>query len=67
MSRLVCNGVASSLLFSVFQNIGTAIVIMTISGITLPFMSYGRRSILANFISVDLVLSLGMKKSKINF
>lgn len=67
MSRLVCIGVASSLLFSVFQNIGMTIGIMPISGITLPFMSYGGSSILANFISVGLVLSLGMKKSKISF
>lgn len=67
MPRLVSIGVASSLLFSVFQNIGMTIGIMPIAGITLPFMSYGGSSMLSNFISVGLVLSLGMKKSKINF
>lgn len=67
MGRLVCIGVASSLIFSVLQNIGMTIGIMPIAGITLPFMSYGGSSILANFISIGIVLSMGMKRSAINF
>ena len=67
MARLVCIGVASSFIFSVLQNIGMTIGIMPIAGITLPFMSYGGSSLLANFISVGLALSMGMKKGIINF
>lgn len=67
MGKLVCIGVASSLLFSVTQNIGMTIGIMPIAGITLPFMSYGGSSMLANMIAVGLALSLSMRKNTINF
>lgn len=67
MGSLVCVGVASSLVFSILQNIGMTIGIMPIAGITLPLMSYGGSSILANLIAIGLVLSIGIKKSKLNF
>lgn len=67
MGKLICVGTASSLLFSIFQNIGMTIGLMPIAGITLPFMSYGGSSILVNFMSLGLVLNVGMRKSKIHF
>ncbi|MDP4144536.1 MAG: rod shape-determining protein RodA [Bacillota bacterium] len=65
--QLMCVGIGSSLLFSVFQNMGMTIGVMPISGITLPFMSYGGSSILANCIGIGLVLNVGMRRNKINF
>jgi rod shape determining protein RodA len=65
--RLICVGTASAFLFSILQNIGMTIGIMPVAGITLPFMSYGGSSILANFISLGLVLNVSMRKNKINF
>jgi len=41
--------------------------IMPITGITLPFMSYGRSSMLTGFMTLGLVLNIGMRKKKINF
>ena len=67
IGRLICVGTASGFLFSVLQNIGMTIGIMPVAGITLPFMSYGGSSILVNFMSLGLVLNVGMRKSKINF
>jgi rod shape determining protein RodA len=67
MGRLICVGTASAFLFSIFQNIGMTIGLMPVAGITLPFMSYGGSSILANFMSLALVLNVSMRKSKINF
>ena len=67
LGSLICVGVASSLLFSILQNIGMTIGIMPIAGIPLPFMSYGGSSILTNFISIGLVLNIGMRRNKINF
>ena len=64
---LICVGIISSFLFSIIQNAGMTVGIMPISGITLPFMSYGGSSLLANFISVGLILNVGMRKKKINF
>lgn len=60
-------GIISTILFSILQNIGMTIGIMPITGITLPFMSYGRSSMLTGFMSLGLVLNIGMRKKKINF
>lgn len=64
---IVTVGVVSSILFSIFQNIGMTIGIMPITGITLPLMSYGGSSILSTFMSIGLVLNVGMRRKKINF
>jgi rod shape determining protein RodA len=60
-------GIVSSLLFSLLQNIGMTIGLMPITGITLPFMSYGGSSMLTNFMAVAIVLNIGMRRKKINF
>ena len=60
-------GVISIFLFSVLQNIGMNIGIMPITGLTLPFMSYGGSSIITTFLCVGLVLNVGMRRKKINF
>ena len=64
---IVCIGVASTMLFSIFQNIGMTIGLLPVTGITLPFMSYGGSSILTAFVSIALVLNIGMRRKKINF
>lgn len=64
---VICVGVISNLLFSILQNLGMAIGIMPISGLTLPFMSYGGSSLLTSFMALGLVLNVGMRKKKINF
>ncbi|WP_139905170.1 rod shape-determining protein RodA [Clostridium thermarum] len=64
---IICIGVFSSFLFSIIQNIGMTIGIMPITGITLPFMSYGGSSMMTNFIALGLVVNVGMRKKKINF
>lgn len=60
-------GVTAALMFSLIQNMGMTIGIMPITGITLPFVSYGGSSMLTNFISLALVLNVGMRRNKINF
>lgn len=64
---VICIGISASLMLSIYQNIGMTMGIMPISGITLPFISYGGSSVLSNFISMALVLNVGMRNSKINF
>lgn len=64
---ILCIGVLSTFMFSILQNIGMTIGIMPITGITLPLMSYGGSSMLTSFISLGLVLNVGMRKKKINF
>jgi rod shape determining protein RodA len=64
---VICVGFISNLLFSIMQNIGMTMGLMPITGITLPFMSYGGSSLLTSFIALGLVLNVGMRKKKINF
>lgn len=64
---VLCIGVISTFLFLVLQNIGMAIGIMPITGVTLPLMSYGGSSILTTFIALAIALNVGMRKKKINF
>ncbi|MCY6957798.1 rod shape-determining protein RodA [Clostridium brassicae] len=64
---IVTVGVISTFLFSILQNVGMTIGIMPITGITLPLMSYGGSSMLSSFMSIGLVLNIGMRKKKINF
>jgi rod shape determining protein RodA len=51
-------GIVSMFVFQVFQNIGMMIGLMPITGITLPFVSYGGTSLLLNMLSIGLVFSI---------
>jgi rod shape determining protein RodA len=53
--------------FQIFENIGMTIGIMPITGLTLPFVSYGGSSLLANMIAIGLVINVGMRRQRINF
>lgn len=64
---LVVVGVASMFIFQMFQNVGMTIGLMPITGITLPFVSYGGSSMWASMISIGLVLNISMRRHKINF
>jgi rod shape determining protein RodA len=59
---LICAGVLSLLVFQVFQNVGMTMGIMPITGITLPFMSYGGSSVVALWLAVGLVLNVHMRR-----
>ena len=59
---LLCVGVLSMLVFQVFQNVGMTIGIMPITGIPLPFMSYGGSSTLAAWVAVGVVLNVHMHR-----
>lgn len=65
--RLVAVGIISMFLFHIFENIGMTVGIMPITGIPLPFMSYGGSSVFANMLALGLLLNIGMRRRKINF
>lgn len=57
-------GIASMWVFQIFQNIGMMIGLMPITGITLPFISYGGTSLLINMMSVGLIMSIRAHQEK---
>lgn len=57
-------GIAAMFAIQAFVNIGMTIGIMPITGIPLPFVSYGGTSTLANFVAVGLLLNVHMRRFK---
>lgn len=63
----VCVGVISMLTFHVFQNIGMTIGLLPITGIPLPFISYGGSSLMGNMLAVGLIFSIRYHHKKYMF
>ena len=59
---LLATGVASLWAFQLFVNIGMTMGIMPITGIPLPFISYGGSSLITNYIAVGLLLNVHMRR-----
>ncbi len=55
LRRLVCFGVASSLIFQIVVNVGMCLGVMPVIGLTLPFISYGGSSIITLYAMLGLV------------
>ena len=60
---LIVIGIVSTFLFQIIINLFMTIGLGPVTGIPLPFMSYGRTSLLINFISIGFVLSI-FKRSR---
>jgi rod shape determining protein RodA len=54
----VCTGIISMLTFHVFQNVGMTIQVLPITGIPLPFISYGGSSLMGNMFAMGIVYSI---------
>ena len=59
---LVAAGIASMFAIQMFVNIGMVIGIMPITGIPLPFLSYGGSSILVGFAAIGMLESIHMRR-----
>lgn len=59
---LVCVGILSMVVFQVFENVGMTMGIMPVTGIPLPFVSYGGSAILTECAAMGLVLSVHMRR-----
>ena len=55
-------GVAAMIFWQVFINIGMAMGLMPIVGVTLPFISYGGSSIISIMICIGLLMSISMRR-----
>lgn len=61
---LLCVGVFMMFLIQTFQNVGMALKLMPITGIPLPFISYGGSSLLTSLIAVGLVESVTIHRHR---
>jgi rod shape determining protein RodA len=65
LGRLLCAGVLTFLVFSVFQNIGMNVGLMPVTGIPLPFVSYGGSAIVVFYAAIGLVLNVEMRRRRL--
>ncbi|MBI1368152.1 MAG: rod shape-determining protein RodA [Planctomycetes bacterium] len=61
-ARLVVVGVVTIIFTQVFVNIGMTIGLLPITGMTLPWISYGGSSLLVNFAMVGLILGIASRR-----
>ena len=65
LGTLICVGVLTMIVFQMFQSVGMTLGIMPITGIPLPFVSYGGSSSLTSFVAVGLVLNVHMRRYEV--
>jgi rod shape determining protein RodA len=59
-------GIVSMFVFQIYENIGMLIHLMPLTGITLPFISYGGTSLIINMISIGIVMSIKVHQEKVS-
>lgn len=60
-------GIAGMFLFHFIENIGMTMGLLPITGVPLPFISYGGSSLLTNMICIGLLLNISKNKKKSMF
>ena len=61
--QMVIIGVMAMLLFHVFENVGMTTGLMPVTGIPLPFLSYGGSNLVTNMAGIGLVLNVIKNRS----
>lgn len=64
--QMVIIGVMAMMLFHVFENVGMTTGLMPVTGIPLPFLSYGGSNLITNMAGIGLVLNVVRNRSVTN-
>ena len=62
--KYIVAGILGMLIFQQIQNIGMTVGLFPITGITLPFISYGGSSLLSYMLVVGILLNISVKKNR---
>jgi rod shape determining protein RodA len=65
--KLICTGVAAVLFFQTVVSIGMNVRVLPVTGLTLPFVSYGGSSLVTLFLAIGVVQSVRMRHRKQEF
>lgn len=60
--RLLAVGVVALFAAQMFINVGMAVGLLPITGMTLPFVSYGGSSLLINFVALGILINVGLHR-----
>ena len=64
---LIASGITGIFLFHMVENIGMVMGLLPITGVPLPFISYGGSSLITNFICIGILLNISSKRQKTIF
>lgn len=64
---LIASGITGIFLFHMVENIGMVMGLLPITGVPLPFISYGGSSLITNFICIGVLLNISSKRQKTIF
>ena len=64
---LVAAGIAGIFMFHMIENIGMVMGLLPITGVPLPFISYGGSSLITNYIMIGILLNISGKRQKTIF
>ena len=64
---IIASGITGVFLFHMVENIGMVMGLLPITGVPLPFISYGGSSLITNFIFIGLLLNISSKRKKTIF
>ncbi|KNF10150.1 stage V sporulation protein E [Gottschalkia purinilytica] len=64
---LIVTGIAAMMFVHILENIGMTMGILPVTGIPLPFISYGGTFQLSNMICMGLVLNISVKRDRLSF
>ncbi|MDD3212522.1 MAG: FtsW/RodA/SpoVE family cell cycle protein, partial [Eubacteriales bacterium] len=64
--QMIIIGVMAMMLFHVFENVGMTTGLMPVTGIPLPFLSYGGSNLITNMAGIGLVLNVVRNRSVTN-
>ena len=67
MGSYIAIGIAGIFTFHMVENIGMTMGLLPITGVPLPFVSYGGSSLITNFICIGLLLSISVRRKKAIF
>lgn len=67
LGSLIATGIAGVFLFHMIENIGMVMGLLPITGVPLPFISYGGSSLITNFICIGLLANISSKRQKTIF
>ena len=65
--KLICTGIAAILFFQTVVSVGMNVRVLPVTGLTLPFVSYGGSSLITLFLAIGIVQSVLMRQRKQEF
>lgn len=67
LGSYIAMGIAGIFVFHMIENIGMTMGLLPITGVPLPFVSYGGSSLVTNFICIGMLLNISGRRQKTIF